>query len=964
MGLDGNHSTGDPGHPEDHNLLEAALTAETTARTAGLTAEAAARTAGLTAETTARTAADAAEATARAAALTAETTARTAADAVEVAARTAALTRSALETALYPLAYSWELQPGSDVPATCVGVLPRIVAGWYGFDYYAGLVTVAAGAVTEVRSSPSDTTGWRLYTPDVAVTAESIDNVTSGQVPYPFSLQPVGAVPGLYLAVFFSDANGAPPYAFPAGWTPGNTTGSGPVLAFAGTIFGADIYAGLVDVAAGAIGRPSSPWLLYPLGTTLSDTPLGGGSVGSIDNGSIGYVVSAASSFMCVYAVAPGDPAPAALPAGWTFRPYGIGQIAKTDENAGGLIGDIVHVVSGYLLSNRIDTEVAKGTIPNWKGRFAAGSTHTVAVGDSYATPAFTISYLTATTAGTVIVGSDGSYTSGVPGTYGTAIAVDVNLYNHNEGYWPFIERYDLAAKKWLPRVPTPPVERLIYHPSVHWTSISEGSSSLLGSFSSAVDIWTMTAGLHALPQLPTLNGSLVALVVPYDSDGSYNYDIVFNHFDSAPTTGPSARVVASSVAAGVVVPANEQVLIVAQGDHTVAALDDYWTTHLRPLLLSAEIADATNSSEGFHEPAAAYYEHTGVYYPYAAEGGIAGVINGKLYFGGGDSDYGSGYEFFVYDPADHSVTRLPDCPGFESYPDYRPYGVVAGKLWCIVRDLATGASGHVISYDPATNQWTDSVFTGDPTTLSDQIHGFEIDGKLWFASYGAVFVFDPVALTVTAKAVSSAANGLPYLINGKIQTFGNSYPLPDLGHVYDPVADMWSARSDVVNAPVSNYSTEAVGVTHSGTPFLLSSLNAGGSVGAIRGVYGLTNVALDKPRAARLQDVSDHSPDTDWAVIALQGGFTEVSPARYRRRRGVVYIQGAVSGNRAQTPAFDLPEFFWPPEPLFIPLTAFDGSDNPEAARLLKDANAGRFYLHASGSGSTTYSLTCSFSV
>lgn len=585
------------------------------------------------------------------------------------------------------------------------------------------------------------------------------------------------------------------PYTFPQGWTPGNTTGEGPVLPKVRSGDGIDVYAGLVfsdhpvtsEEGGGASG--DLQWSLFkPTALILPD----GGGVG----GDLAEVGSSEQFYIGMGAVPIGDPAPTTLPEGWTFRPYGIGQAALTDENAGCLIGNVAYVVSGYVLNK---TAAFGKVFGNWRGAIPAGESLTVEIGDTFGidTYANTAPWLVIT-AGTVTaeMSSDG-YSS----TDGAVAEQQTTDYA-----WPFLERYDLAAKTWLPRIPMPLVDE----------------------------------------------------------------------------------------------------------------------TH-----------------------------------PYASEGGIAGVIDGKLYFGGGDGEHITGQEFFVYDPADESFTRLDDFT--DSYPDYDVYGTHDNKLYWFSR------SDQSVWFYSIENEWASSVYTGVDLShgdvIGDQVQGFEIDGKLWFVYDGAAFVFDPDALTVEAKAVSSSYTngGVPFLIAGKIHEFAGGGGAFDHNQVYDPVADTWTDRTDVAVVVPTNYEAEFAGVTYNDTPYLLSAVTRVGDVGgSYAGVYSMPSVGLDLPRSARVQDDLDQAPDTDW--VNLDMTLAAGGQLRYRRLRGVVYLEGTVVSPPTYPSYLTLPVGFRPDAITYFMYRA-NRPDNASTVEIVVVNTNGTLQF---GSFTTTYTnyLAASFPV
>lgn len=765
--------------------------------------------------------------------------------------------RAELEETLYDKAYSWELVPGSDIPATCVGVLPKVADG--DPTLYAGLVTVDH-AITHAEANPGEGDHWFLLAADTPITRDGYDNGTYATE---------GAPAGAYVA-FYDDPD-SPPYAFPDGWTPGNTTGSGPVLPYLGhdgpgAPDGAEVFAGLVFVEEGSAGTGSDFWL------AAASTPLTISDVNGADPIRMTSDPTPVPSgvYLGIWNPPGGSLDMPAFPDGWTFHPYGIGQVAITDENAGGLIGDVAYVVSGFVYN---PPQAAGASVQNYRGLTQPGST-SVQAGESYAY--FPNTLITVLTDGTLVATGVGQAPTGdSTATFDSGIS--------GPQYWPFIERFDLAAGEWLPRIPLPPVG-----PTTPSTWTDEG-----GDYVAMYDV--KAGDVISIPPGALLGTPHDIHVSPFGS-GMFPDDIVTPAFFA---------VSSGNVLGPVTVGADGQIALYDYGPYDGSGTD---------------VPGATSGYAPFAvtPPAASSFITPGPGWTniFAAEGGIAGVIDGKLYFGGGDGDNVTGREFFVYDPADESITRLADMDTAAGYADYNPYGVVGGKLIWI-----GGTDNYANVYDPATDTWTSTLHTGTQVGgFGDQVQGFEIDGKLWFVYQGAVAVFDLDALVLTAKtSCSDDIDQTYYLIDNKIHAYGGTGTPAHLHWIYDPTTDVWSSYDNLTNAaPNSNYGgAECTQVVYQSVPYAFSGIvdrNFDGrpELGAAAGVYGLTGVALDKPRPARLQDKAEHAPDTDWVTITNPAGAAD-SHLRYRRIRGVVLIEGYMAHGGSYPFASTIPTEFLP---------------------------------------------------
>jgi N-acetylneuraminic acid mutarotase len=102
--------------------------------------------------------------------------------------------------------------------------------------------------------------------------------------------------------------------------------------------------------------------------------------------------------------------------------------------------------------------------------------------------------------------------------------------------------------------------------------------------------------------------------------------------------------------------------------------------------------------------------------------GGMAGVINGKLYVTGGYGPGGTTENLDIYNPATDSWT------GGAALPSVHSLGVgvaLGGKLYVI-----GGFTGEVVAYDPATNKWTRKAPFPVPTARFMAGARVALDGK------------------------------------------------------------------------------------------------------------------------------------------------------------------------------------------------------------------------------------------
>lgn len=214
-------------------------------------------------------------------------------------------------------------------PSGLVSVLPKVFRQG-DYDYFMGLVTVEAGTVPAevvISEEPWQSYGWSLHTPTIAMTFADLSSdagFVNGGVAHPA---------GLYMAVYADNTGQHLPTSFPAGWTPGNTTGEGPVLPIVDSYDSGGTYnwyAGLVRVAGDAREPyvPGSPyWYLFPVDTALDNDGLSGAT--PID------APAPDGIYVAAYSDSTDVAAPTALPSGWHFQPYGVGD-------AGPVLGALV----------------------------------------------------------------------------------------------------------------------------------------------------------------------------------------------------------------------------------------------------------------------------------------------------------------------------------------------------------------------------------------------------------------------------------------------------------------------------------------------------------------------------------------------------------------------------------------------------------------------------------------------
>lgn len=661
----------------------------------------------------------------------------------------------------------WELQPGSDTPGDRIA--PWTNVGPYttgsAYDMWVCLVDIASTA-------PTTSGNWFVAEPSRAWTGDAVNA----------SYEYYGGTPGRYLAVW-DDGTGAGPTSLPAGWVP--VEGPKYIGAEAGYAYfaGPALFDGTFSCEFDVDGNG---WSVCPAGTPAT--------MAEIDNTSQTLTPVPAGGHLAVYYGITTGAVP--WPAGVTSLTSVTGPVAITDENVAGVIGDIAYVVSGYVYNQGSVLAELLGIpyvlIPS--GGSAVLEAGSYMILESNPNQLFRVDEAGTFDANSSTGFTNASFIPGVP----------------SPSCWPYLERYNLATKTWLPRIKLPDVPNPLGELNYAYTPsypLNAGSNlSVAGPF-------IMEAGVLSGPPQP-LESRFHALV-----NASLHAFPTTNSFQVA-------------------VGAN-------YGDATSFPAGVYYVVASAFIDVQADDAQAIGDALGTRAVAFTFPSN-----PYAAEGGIAGVIGGKLYFGGGDGSNITGKEFFSYDPATGLFERLADCafPANTWTMDYCPWGVLDGRLWAFFQGLAGGSDGlsDGLVYDPANNEWT--AFQAQVSTDSycnDQVQGVEIGGKLYFV-YDRVYVFDPVALTVEAKAIppASARGGACVVAAaGKVRFYQGGVPS---AMEYDPATDQWSVLSDVVNGTSDNgYAASAV---YRGAPYEFSGFgdNAGSyDAGSyVAGVYGLTGNA------------------------------------------------------------------------------------------------------------------------
>lgn len=195
--------------------------------------------------------------------------------------------------------------------------------------------------------------------------------------------------------------------------------------------------------------------------------------------------------------------------------------------------------------------------------------------------------------------------------------------------------------------------------------------------------------------------------------------------------------------------------------------------------------------------------------------GGIngAGNINGKLYLPGGSAYNGDGYNYYrelqVYDPAANSWALATDMPfagsgGVAGVIDNRLY-VLAGfeqeanPDGSPCNDCPTAASRRLVRYDPATNQW--ATLRAAPNFHIAGVAGV-IKGKLYVTGgcrpgtgTRALDIYNPATNTWTSGASlpSVHSNGVGVVLGGLFYVIGG-----ETGEVvaYNPTNNRWIRKA------------------------------------------------------------------------------------------------------------------------------------------------------------------------
>lgn len=431
---------------------------------------------------------------------------------------------------------------------------------------------------------------------------------------------------------------------------------------------------------------------------------------------------------------------------------------------------------------------------------------------------------------------------------------------------WPFIEPYDLAAGEWLPRIPMPLVEfappDLIEYAYVAPQNDPGGPPysgwSLAGPFD-------MDAGDLPVPALPP--------------GADYCYTSLLTQPVTSLVQGGTYSVADVGDTSGAPVP---------------FAAGKYWVltvTYNDSGLVLPEGAEAIGDALGDRST---YQPPTPDSYTYATEGHIVGVIDGKLYFGGGDGDAIMGVEFFVYDPATQEFTRLADMPAAD-YPDYNPYGVADGKLWYF------GYAGNTVySYDPAgTDEWVTHTTTGLDVAdeVGDEIEGLLIDGRLWFCNYGHSVSFDPATLVgAEGTAILPSTYGVTFLYNGGILLARRSNPA---AYFYDPLTDVWSTLTNIdVSSTPTTYTDEIAATTYEGAPYLFGSLTSPDNLDIV-GAYGLTRVSKQNSPQVLYGDLHDLGVDVAAMTTDVASALSQAANAAFSANTANTTLAGMAGMKR-----------------------------------------------------------------
>jgi|HubBroStandDraft_6_1064221.scaffolds.fasta_scaffold304507_1 N-acetylneuraminic acid mutarotase len=175
-----------------------------------------------------------------------------------------------------------------------------------------------------------------------------------------------------------------------------------------------------------------------------------------------------------------------------------------------------------------------------------------------------------------------------------------------------------------------------------------------------------------------------------------------------------------------------------------------------------ASLVQATFAVMVYDPPSNTWTTRSGI--PHLNAGGVAGVIDGKIYVTTGTDGFAYRNLLDVYDPATDAWTSLAG----SSVPHQRPAGgVINGKLYVAGGADANGNPESLVEvYDPATNAWT--TLASMPSAILSPA-GAVIAGKLYaFGGYNGtmsvttVQVYDPIknSWTITTPSVPVVANG------------------------------------------------------------------------------------------------------------------------------------------------------------------------------------------------------------
>ena len=194
---------------------------------------------------------------------------------------------------------------------------------------------------------------------------------------------------------------------------------------------------------------------------------------------------------------------------------------------------------------------------------------------------------------------------------------------------------------------------------------------------------------------------------------------------------------------------------------------------------------------------------------PTARSNLAAGVVGGKLYAVGGFNMYsGSMHDFEVYDPATDTWEKI-SVPGYPTERGYLAVGVVGGELYAVGGYLDRKNGGDresldlVQMYDPARNTW---VGVASMTTARYRLVAGVVDGKLYALGgedddgnlLSTVEVYDPAGNTwATGAPMPTARSGLAAgVVDGKLYALGGYAQgnYLDTVEVYDPATRTWAA--------------------------------------------------------------------------------------------------------------------------------------------------------------------------